>query len=34
MADGGMPGWTQRLLADRKERLCVSGIGLGALLED
>jgi len=31
IADGGMVDWTQRLLSDRKERLLISGIGLGLL---
>lgn len=33
IADGGMVGWTQRLLSDRKERLLISGIGLGLLAQ-
>jgi hypothetical protein len=31
VAEGGFVDWTQRLLADRKERLFVSGIGLEAV---
>jgi hypothetical protein len=33
LVDGGLTGWTQRLLADRKERLVISGAGLERLLE-
>lgn len=31
IGDGGVVGWTQRLLANRKERLVISGLGLGLL---
>lgn len=31
IGDGGLVGWTQRLLANRKERLVTSGFGLGLL---
>jgi hypothetical protein len=27
LSDGGFTGWTSRLLADRKERLLISGLG-------
>jgi hypothetical protein len=27
LVDGGLTHWTQRLLADRKERLTISGVG-------
>ena len=33
IVDGGMTDWTQRLLANRKERLFTSGIGLGLLAQ-
>ena len=33
LVDGGLTDWTQRLLADRKERLVISGAGLERLLE-
>ncbi|NND31538.1 MAG: hypothetical protein HKN76_03030, partial [Saprospiraceae bacterium] len=28
LADGGMVNWTQKLLQNRKQRLCISGLGL------
>ena len=28
VADGGLTDWTQRMLSDRHERLCISGMGL------
>jgi hypothetical protein len=31
VADGGFTDWTQRLLGNRKERLCTSGIGIDRL---
>jgi len=31
LVEGGFVDWTQRLLADRKERLLISGLGLDAL---
>jgi len=31
LADGGFTDWTQRLLADRKERLLTTGIGIDRL---
>jgi len=31
IADGGFTDWTERLLADRKERLMISGAGLDRL---
>ncbi|MDA0179421.1 hypothetical protein OJ997_03865 [Solirubrobacter phytolaccae] len=31
IGDGGLVDWTQRLLANRKERLVISGLGLGLL---
>ena len=31
VADGGFVDWTQRLLANRKERLCTTGIGIDRL---
>jgi hypothetical protein len=31
IADGGFVDWTQRLLGNRKERLCTSGIGIDML---
>jgi hypothetical protein len=33
IADGGFTDWTQRLLADRKERLLTSGIGIQLLAD-
>jgi hypothetical protein len=32
IGDGGMTDWTQKLIADRKERLLISGIGVDRLL--
>jgi len=31
LADGGMVDWTQRLLSNRKERMLISGFGLGLM---
>ena len=31
IADGGLVSWTQQLVASRKERLCISGIGVERL---
>ena len=32
LSDGGMTDWTARLLADRKERLLISGLGSERLI--
>ena len=33
IADGGFVNWTQQLLSNKKERLCISGFGLELLLK-
>jgi hypothetical protein len=33
LADGGFVDWTQKILSDRKQRMCISGIGLELLIK-